>query len=56
MPYDETTERVILEDSQRLQKKYSLAGLSIDIRDYPFSNGVIGKVVTYTITDPLEPK
>jgi hypothetical protein len=27
------------------------ADLSIDIRDFQFSNGVIGKVVTYDITE-----
>jgi hypothetical protein len=28
-----------------------LAELSVDIRDYRFSNGVIGKLVTYNITE-----
>jgi len=42
---------MILEDFQRLWTHFALADLSIDIRDFQFSNGVIGKVVTYDITE-----
>jgi hypothetical protein len=50
-PYDSAAEHVILEDFQRLWNKLALADLSIDIRDFQFSNGVVGKLVTYNITE-----
>jgi hypothetical protein len=50
-PYDSAAEQVILEDFQRLWNHLPLADLSIDIRDFRFSNGVIGKLVTYNITE-----
>jgi hypothetical protein len=50
-PYDSAAEQIILEDFQRLWKNFALADLSIDIRDFQFSNGVIGKVVTYDMTE-----
>jgi hypothetical protein len=50
-PYDSAAEQVILEDFQRLWNNLPLADLSIDIRDFQFSNGVIGKLVTYNITE-----
>ena len=51
IPYDATIEKVILEDYQRLWNNNDLANLSIDIRDFQFSNGVIGKLVSYNITE-----
>jgi hypothetical protein len=51
VPYDAKAERVILEDFQRLWSNHALDDLSIDIRDYRFSNGVIGKLVTYNIKE-----
>jgi len=50
-PYDSAAEHVILEDFQRLWRNLPLADLSIDIRDFQFSNGVIGKLVTYHIAE-----
>jgi hypothetical protein len=50
-PYDSAAEQMILEDFQRLWNHFPLADLSIDIRDFHFSNGVIGKLVTYNITE-----
>jgi hypothetical protein len=50
-PYDAAVENVILEDYQRIWKNNALANLSIDIRDFKFSNGVIGKLVIYNITE-----
>jgi hypothetical protein len=50
-PYDSAAERVILEDFQRLWNNLALSDLSIDIRDFQFSNGVVGKLVTYNITE-----
>jgi hypothetical protein len=49
--YDSAAERVILEDFQRLWNNLALADLSIGIRDFQFSNGVVGKLVTYNVTE-----
>jgi hypothetical protein len=49
--YDHAPWKVILEDCQRLWNNNALANLSIEIRDFLFSNGVIGKVVVYNITE-----
>jgi hypothetical protein len=51
VPYNSAAERVIFEDFQRLWANHLLTELSVDIRDYRFSNGVIGKLVTYNITE-----
>lgn len=51
IPYDAAAERMILDDFQRLWKSHALADLSIEVHDYMFSNGVIGKLVTYHITE-----
>jgi hypothetical protein len=46
-----SVEKVILDDYQRLWNNNALANLSIEIRDFQFSNGVIGKLVSYNITE-----
>jgi TonB family protein len=51
VPYDAAAEKMILEDFQRLWSNHALDDLSVDIRDYRFSNGVIGKLVTYNIKE-----
>jgi hypothetical protein len=51
IPYDAAVEKVIFEDYQRLWNSNAFANLSIEIRDFPFSNGVIGKLVSYNITE-----
>src|SRR5262245_49857840 len=51
IPYDAVAERVILDDFQRLWKNHKLTDLSVEIHDYRFSNGVVGKLVTYHITE-----
>lgn len=51
VPYDTVAERVILEDFQRLWRNHVLADLSVEVRDYRFSNGVVGKLVAYRITE-----
>jgi hypothetical protein len=51
VPYDGAAERAIFGDFQRLWANHKLAELSVDIRDYRFSNGVIGKLVMYNITE-----
>jgi hypothetical protein len=51
VPYDAAAERAILEDFQRLWKAHALADLSVEVQDYQFSNGVVGKLVAYHITE-----
>jgi hypothetical protein len=51
VPYNRAAERVIFEDFQRLWANHLLSELSVEIRDYRFSNGVTGKLVTYNITE-----
>jgi outer membrane protein insertion porin family len=47
VPYDQKTEQIILEDFKRLWATNFLEDLSIEVNDYVFSNGVVGKLVTY---------
>jgi outer membrane protein insertion porin family len=47
VPYDEKAEQTMLEDFKRLWATNFLTDLSIDVTDYAFANGVIGKLVTY---------
>jgi hypothetical protein len=51
VPYDAAAERLIFEDFQRLRSNHTLDEITIDIRDYRFSNGVIGKLVTYNLKE-----
>ena len=51
VPYDKGAERVILADFQRLWTNHVLADLSVEVLDYKFSNGVVGKLVAYHITE-----
>ncbi len=51
IPYDEATERTMLEDFHRLWNTNFLDDLSIDVRDYTFANGVVGKLVTYNMEE-----
>jgi hypothetical protein len=50
VPYDADAERLILEDFQRLRDR-GVGNVSVEIRDYRFPNGVIGKLVTYNLTE-----
>ena len=47
VPYNEQTEETILADFKRLWATNFLDDLSIEVEDYPFANGVVGKLVTY---------
>jgi outer membrane protein insertion porin family len=47
VPYDQKAEQTILEDFKRLWATNFLDDLSIEVTDYVFSNGVVGKLVTY---------
>ncbi len=51
MPYDDTTEKTMLEDFHRLWNTNFLDNLSIEVDDYKFANGVIGKMVTYNMEE-----
>src|SRR5258708_10889663 len=51
VPYDEKIEQVILGDFKRLWATNFLDDLSIDIQDYKFSNGVVGKMVVYDMEE-----
>jgi outer membrane protein insertion porin family len=47
VPYTDGTERVILDDFKRLWATNFLDDLSVEVNDYVFPNGVVGKIVTY---------
>ena len=46
-PWDDKTEQMARDDFKRLLATPFLDDLSIETTDYTFSNGVIGKIVTY---------
>ncbi len=47
VPYDEKAETTILEDFKRLWATNFLDDLAIEVTDYVFSNGVVGKLIAY---------
>jgi len=51
MPYDEMAEKKIHEDFLRLWNTNFLDNIWIDVNDYKFSNGVVGKMVTYNMEE-----
>src|SRR5262245_33331780 len=51
MPYNEDTEKTILDDFHRLWNTNFLDNLWVDVRDYTFSNGVVGKIVIYNMEE-----
>ncbi|MBI4888169.1 MAG: outer membrane protein assembly factor BamA [Acidobacteria bacterium] len=51
IPYDEKAEQTMLEDFKRLWATNFLTDLSIEVADYVFSNGVVGKLVTYNMEE-----
>lgn len=51
VPYNEETEQTILEDFRRLWNTNFLDDLSIEVTDYVFPNGVVGKMVTYNMEE-----
>jgi outer membrane protein insertion porin family len=50
-PYDEATETVIREDFKRLWATNFLDDLSIEVKDYVFPNGVVGKNIIYDMEE-----
>ena len=51
MPYDEQAEDTMREDFKRLWATNFLENLSIEVSDYVFANGVVGKLVTYQMEE-----
>jgi outer membrane protein insertion porin family len=51
VPYDDKIEQVALADFKRLWATNFLDDLAIDVQDYKFSNGVIGKMVVYDMEE-----
>src|SRR5262249_45702404 len=50
-PYNEETEKIILEDFRRLWALGFLDNLWVEKRDYTFSNGVVGEIVVYNMEE-----
>src|SRR3954471_14937973 len=51
VPYDQDTEQIMREDFKRLWATNFLDDLQIAVDDYTFSNGVVGKLVTYNMEE-----
>jgi outer membrane protein insertion porin family len=51
LPYDGTAEKAIEDDFHRLWNTNFLDNLWIDVSDYKFPNGSIGKIVTYNMEE-----
>jgi outer membrane protein insertion porin family len=51
IPYDDGAEKTIEEDFQRLWGTNFLDNLFVDVSDYTFPNGTIGKIVTYNMEE-----
>jgi len=51
VPYNEKIEQIALGDFKRLMATNFLDDLAVDIQDYKFSNGVIGKMVVYDMEE-----
>jgi outer membrane protein insertion porin family len=51
VPWDEQAQRTAIADHARLWATNFLSNLSIEATDYTFSNGVIGKLVTYNMEE-----
>ena len=50
-PYNEAAEQIIIGDHKRLWATNFLDDLKIEVVDFPFSNGVIGKVIVYEMEE-----
>ncbi len=51
IPYDDASEKMIEDDFRRLWNTKFLDNLWIDVSDYKFPNGAVGKVVTYNMEE-----
>jgi hypothetical protein len=50
-PYNEAAEQTIIGDHKRLWATNFLDDLKIEAVDFPFANGVIGKVIVYELEE-----
>jgi outer membrane protein insertion porin family len=51
VPYTDATEKIIQDDFHRLWNTNFLDNLFVEVTDYKFPNGVIGKIVTYNMEE-----
>src|SRR5438309_1101367 len=51
VPYDAAAEKTLVDDFRRLWATNFLDNLWVDVRDYKFSNGAVGKIVTYNMEE-----
>jgi len=51
VPYTDETETTIRADFHRLYNTNFLDDIAIDVQDYTFSNGVVGKIVIYNLEE-----
>ncbi|HZT77013.1 MAG TPA: BamA/TamA family outer membrane protein [Vicinamibacterales bacterium] len=51
IPYDDAAEKQLEDDFRQLWGTKFLDNLSIDVSDYKFPNGTIGKIVTYNLEE-----
>jgi outer membrane protein insertion porin family len=51
VPYDDTAQKTIEEDFRRLWNTNFLDNLWVDVADYKFANGAVGKIVTYNMEE-----
>ena len=51
VPYNDDSEKAILDDFKRLWGTGFLDNLSIETQDYTFENGVVGKLIVYNIEE-----
>ena len=51
VPYDDATEQTMLSDFKALWGTNFLEDLSIEVTDFTFDNGVVGKIVTYNMEE-----
>jgi outer membrane protein insertion porin family len=51
VPYDDKAEQTIEEDFRRLWNTNFLDNLWVDVSDYRFANGTLGKIVTYNMEE-----
>jgi hypothetical protein len=51
VPFDDATEKMIVDDFHRLWNTNFLDNLWIETADYAFPNGTVGKIVTYNMEE-----
>jgi outer membrane protein insertion porin family len=51
VPYDDKIDQIAIADFKRLMATNFLDDLSVDVQDYKFSNGVVGKMIVYDMEE-----